>query len=136
MNNALKGRVWAYFDGIDDPPPSTLGILCRQLIDEQQESWAEFKAACDSLRDVRSRDIKCSGFSVRLVYNPGRSINTLAAVTPERSGKGPVFFVQAICQPGEGIIYRDDFLILANPRPILPFHLTIAHGTHRDTIHI
>jgi hypothetical protein len=133
MNNALKGRVWAYFDGIDDPPPSTLGILCRQLIDEQQESWSEFKAACDSLRDVRSRDIKCSGFSVRLVYNPGRSINTLAAVTPEEIRERPCFLCAGNLPAGQkGIIYRDDFLILANPRPILPFHLTIAHGTHRD----
>ncbi len=85
------------------------------------------------MRDVRSRDIKCSGFSVRLVYNPGRSINTLAAVTPEEIRERPCFLCAGNLPAGQkGIMYRDDFLILANPRPILPFHLTIAHGTHRD----
>ncbi|MBP1747463.1 MAG: putative cytosolic protein [Deltaproteobacteria bacterium] len=132
MNNTLKGRVWAHFGGTDDTPPSTLNTLCRQLVDEQYGSWIEFRNACNSLRSIRERDIECSGFSIRLMYNPGRSINTLAAVTPEGISERPCFLC-ADNLPAEqkAIMYRDDFLILANPRPILPFHLTIAHKTHR-----
>lgn len=128
MNDSLMGRVWASFDGTD----GTLSTLCRQLVYEQRASWTDFKNACDSLRNVNIRDIKCSGFSIRLMYNPGRSINTLAAVTPDAISERACFLC-ANDLPAEqkAIMYGDDFLILVNPRPILPFHLTIAHRTHR-----
>ena len=82
MKDTLQARVRAHFTGAGDMP-SILGTLCRQLVDEQRESWPGYRGACASLGDTRERDIECSGFSVRLMYNPGRSVNTLATVTPD-----------------------------------------------------
>ncbi len=132
MNDPLTDRIWARFDGGGDTPFLTLSTLCRQLVDWQRESWVEFKNACDSLRNTNTRDIKCSGFSIRLMYNPGRSVNTLAAVTPDEISERPCFLcVNNLPAEQMAIMYGDDFLILVNPRPILPFHLTVAHRTHR-----
>lgn len=131
MEDALKARVRGHFTGAGDRS-SVLGTLCRQLVDEQRESWPEYRGACESLGDTRERELSCSGFSVRLIYNPGRSINTLAAVTPEEISERPCFLCTDNLPAGQKtLLYRDDFLILANPRPVVPFHLTVAHRTHR-----
>ena len=131
MEDTLKARVRASFTAAGDGA-SVLGMLCRQLLDEQRESWPEYGGACESLGDTREREIACSGFSVRLIYNPGRSINTLAAVTPEEISERPCFLCADNLPAGQtAVLYRDDFLILANPRPVVPFHLTVAHRAHR-----
>jgi hypothetical protein len=132
MNEDLKDRIEARFSG-DGPglPPAALGDLCRQLVEKQRTSWAEFGDACSSLRDTLTRDIECPGFSVRLLYNPGRSTNTLASVTPQDITKRPCFLCgKNLPSQQKAILYRNEFLILGNPRPIVPFHLTIAHRAH------
>ncbi len=133
MHNVPEYRIRERFDGTESHNPlSVLGDLCLKLIDEQHLSWAEFRDACDSLRNSRSRDIQCSGFSIRLLYNPGRSTNTLAAVTPDKVSERPCFLcTDNLPAKQMAVLYRDEFLILANPRPVVPLHLTIAHRTHR-----
>jgi hypothetical protein len=130
MNDVLQPRVLAHFTGAGAAP--TLGHLCRHLVDAERESWPEFRGAWDSLGEARQRDITCSGFSVRVMYNPGRSINTLAAVTPEKIGQRPCFLCAAnLPAEQKAVLYKDDFFILANPRPVVPYHLTIAYGAHQ-----
>jgi hypothetical protein len=132
MDDALKGRILARFDGTRNAPSVTLDAMCRQLVAEQRESWAELEEASRSLANTRLRDIQCAGFSIRLLYNPGRSINTLAAVSPEKINARPCFLCAGnLPAEQKAVLYGDDFLILANPRPIIPFHLTIAHKAHR-----
>ena len=123
-------RIYASFDGNDRP--SHLQELCRGLLLQQQGSWPDLKRAYDSLKDTRSRCVECDGFSVRLVFNPGRAMNTTAAVSPEEIRERPCFLCTANL-PGEqkGIVYRGEYLVLGNPRPALPSHLTIAHLSHR-----
>jgi len=131
MEDTLEARVREHFTGAGGGP-SILGTLCRQLVDEQRESWPEYRGACESLEDTREREIACPGFSVRLIYNPRRSINTLAAVTPEEISERPCFLCTENLPAGQkAVLYRDDFLILANPRPVVPLHLTVAHRAHR-----
>ena len=131
MKDALQARVRAHFTGTGNAP-SILGTHCRQLVDEQRASWPEYRGACASLGDTRERDIECSGFSVRLMYNPGRSVNTLAAVTPEEISERPCFLcTDNLPAEQKTVLYGDDYLILANPRPVVPFHLTVAHRVHR-----
>lgn len=129
MTGDIEDRAYAVFSGDGS---SSLEGLCRGLLAEQRVAWPEFKRAHDSLSRVRSRDIECDGFSVRLVFNPGRAVNTTAVVTPEEVKARPCFLCPAnLPVEQKGIAYRAEFLILANPRPAVPFHLTIAHIDHR-----
>jgi len=131
VNDELKHRFYASFDGNDDP--SRLEELCRELLSEQQCSWPELKEAYDSLTTIRSRYVACDGFSVRLVFNPGRAVNTTAAVSPREIRERPCFLCAGNLPSGQkGIVYRREFVILGNPRPALPLHLTIAHLNHRS----
>jgi hypothetical protein len=128
VNDVLRDRVYANFSG-GGPP---LEELCRGLLSQQQRSWPELKQAYDSLNAVRSRSVECDGFSVRLVFNPGRAVNTMAAVSPEEIRERLCFLCPAnLPSAQKGILYRREFLILGNPRPAVPFHLTIAHLRHR-----
>jgi len=128
VNDVVRNRIYASFSGGGVP----LAELCRGLLSEQQRSWPELKQAYDSLNAVRSRSVECDGFSVRLVFNPGRAVNTTAAVSPEEIRERPCFLCSANLPSGQkGILYRREFLILGNPRPAVPFHLTIAHLDHR-----
>ncbi len=128
MNDVLRDRIYASFSGGGVP----LEELCGGLLSQQQHSWAELKQAYDSLNTVRSRSVECDGFSVRLVFNPGRAVNTTAAVRPEEIRERPCFLCSAnLPSAQKGILYHREFLILGNPRPTVPFHLTIAHLDHR-----
>jgi hypothetical protein len=126
----LRDRTYATFDGEEDTP--SLEELSRNFLSEQQKSWPELRLAYDSLRGTRYRDIVCNGFSVRLLFNPGRAVNTTAAVSPEKISQRPCFLCIAnLPVEQKCILYRHEFLILGNPRPVVPFHLTIAHVSHR-----
>ena len=130
MTEELRDRIFATFDGEEDAP--SLEESCRGLLSEQQTTWRELRQAYASLRGTRYRDIACDGFSIRLLFNPGRAVNTTAAVSPEEIGERPCFLCVAnLPVEQKCILYRREFLILGNPRPVVPFHLTIAHVSHR-----
>jgi hypothetical protein len=129
MTDVLHARALAHYTGAG--VALTLGQLCRQLVDAERRSWPEFGDAWDSLGNARQRDIACSGFSVRVMYNPGRSVNTLATVTPEQVRQRPCFLCGAnLPAEQKAVLYKNEFYILANPRPVVPYHLTVAHGMH------
>ncbi|MEN6615812.1 MAG: DUF4922 domain-containing protein, partial [Syntrophorhabdus sp.] len=126
----VPSRVYGHFDRTSSP--QSLGEMCSELISQQTQSWPEYRQACASLLDVKTRIIECEGYSVRLIFNPGRSENTSASVNPEDILKRPCFLCPAnLPEDQKAILHRNNFQILVNPRPIVPCHLTIAHMGHR-----
>ncbi len=127
--DTATGIVYRTFDG--DDRSQHFSALCGELLAQQRGSWPELGRAYESLRDVRSREISCSGFSVRLVFNPGRAVNTTAAVSPHDVLQRPCFLCpSSLPAQQKGILYRGEYLVLGNPRPAVPSHLTIAHLRH------
>ncbi len=130
MNEETTGRVYGIFDGYGHS--ASLHELCCEFLVQQKNSWPELGRAYESLRNIRSRDVHCDGFSVRLIFNPGRAVNTTAAVGPQDIRERPCFLCSSnLPEEQKGILYREEYLILGNPRPALPSHLTIAHLEHR-----
>ncbi len=73
----------------------------------------------------------CGGYKVYLQYNPQRAVSSGAAVDAESIKNRPCF----LCKdnlPGEqqGILYRNQYLILCNPAPIFEKHFTIVALQH------
>lgn len=106
--------------------------LCLELLAEQKKAWPDLRKGCDSLRDVRERAVSCTGFSVRLQYNPGRIKSSLATVGGKDANERRCF----LCLdhlPGDqkGLLYRGEYLILCNPMPIFSSHFTVSHAEHR-----
>jgi hypothetical protein len=122
-------KVFACFNSAN--PPIALRELCSGLFTQQQSTWPQMAAGYGSLEFVRIREIVCSGFTVKVQFNPKRIVSTGADVDPAVIDKRKCFLCLENL-PGEqqGVLYRDDYLILCNPIPIFPKHFTISSMHH------
>ena len=129
MNGKITERIYENFG--NGAHQANLHELCLAFLVEQKNSWPELKQAYEALDNIRSRYVYCNGFSVRLIFNPGRAINTTAAVSPQDIRKRPCFLCPSnLPEKQKGILYRDEYLVLGNPRPAVPLHMTISHLDH------
>jgi len=113
---------------------NSLPELCRKLFTEQKRNWPQLALACEGLAATRLREIDC-GYRVFLQHNPQRAVNSGAALDAESIRNRPCFLCAAN-QPEEqrGILYRNEYLILCNPAPVFPGHLTIVHVNHQPQL--
>lgn len=113
------------------PSSDSLPRICDDLLHQQQSSWQQLIEGYASLKDVRVREVVCDGFSVYVQFNPKRIVSTGARVDSKSISERKCFLCAENLPPEEmGVLYRDEFLILCNPWPILDRHLTIAHTRH------
>ncbi|HPU28786.1 MAG TPA: DUF4922 domain-containing protein [Syntrophorhabdaceae bacterium] len=133
MEAHLEDRIFARFDGMD------LNGLCINLLSQQLLTWPILRKGYDLLKGIKIRTISCNGFTVRLQHNQGRVTSTLADTRPETIEKRPCFLcLNNLFEKQKGILYKD-FLILCNPAPVFPHHLTInsiEHTPQRIESHI
>jgi hypothetical protein len=123
----LAHKIFADFDEGKDFPQ-----LCLNLLLDQKTAWHDLREGCESLKNVRERDLSCNGFSIRLQHNPGRIKSSLADVSQRNANKRPCFLcLDHLPQGQKGILYRGEYLILCNPMPILSSHFTVSHLDHR-----
>ncbi len=128
-NGALQRRVSAVYPG-DDASPS-LARMASELLDRQQETWPGLAEGYASLAAVRVREIKAGNWGVKVQFNPRRIVSSGAPVDPESLRRRPCFLCPENLPPEQrGILYRDAYLVLCNPVPIIPGHLTIARLRH------
>jgi hypothetical protein len=123
-------RIYETFEG--EKKGRELGELCLALLAEQKDSWTQLRQAYEALKQAKMRDLACEGFSVRLLYNPGRFRSTAAPVSDADIARRPCFLCEGhLPDAQKALLYRNAYLILANPMPVIPGHFTIAHVSHR-----
>jgi ribosomal protein S18 acetylase RimI-like enzyme len=123
----LNQKTDTTFDGGE-----SLSGLCFKLLSDQKKAWQELREGYESLKNVRERELNCRGFSVQLQYNPGRIKSSTADVSKGNSSERQCFLCLDHLPEGQkGILYRDDYLILANPMPVFSSHFTVSHVDHR-----
>jgi hypothetical protein len=126
----LRRKTYAFFDG--GKRSGSLAELCLKLLSEQKKTWPDLRQAYASLKQVRTRRVRCRGFSVLLQHNPGRATSSLARVDEKNINQRPCFLCLENLPSGQkGILYRDEYLILCNPAPVFSSHLTISCVEHR-----
>jgi len=125
----IEAKIFAVFD--PKSPKSSLPELAVRLLDGQKQTWPQLIAGYSSLDSIRLREVRCEGYSVWLQFNPGRIVSTGAKVDAQSIRERRCFLcVQNLPAPQNGILYRDDFLVLCNPAPIFREHFTISHVDH------
>jgi hypothetical protein len=125
----LRRRLYAVFP--EEGETSLLADLVAGLLARQKESWPALGAGCAALKAVRVREICGEGLAVKVQFNPLRIVSMGAPVDPESIRSRPCFLCLDYLPPEQqAILYRDDYLVLCNPMPIFPGHLTIAHRCH------
>jgi hypothetical protein len=127
-NSRLKERIHARFDG---DGAEDLSILCERLITDQKATWPECRKGYEALGHMRERDIVCGRFSVQVQFNKGRMRSSVADVGENAVNGRPCFLcVNNLPEGQKAIVYRDRYLILCNPMPVFPSHLTISYLNH------
>ncbi len=126
----MRERIFATFDG--EKRGRRLPEICLELLSAQEKAWPDLRRGCASLRDIREKEVSCRGFSVRLQHNPERIKNSLADVAHTNAKERRCFLcLKHLPESQKGILYRSEYLILCNPRPIFPAHFTVCHLEHR-----
>ena len=121
--------VFARFDR--DEGSESLGALCERLFVRQVSEWRELAEGAAALASARTRDIDCASYSVSVQYNPQRIVSTGARVDPASVRERGCFLCpDRLPEAQRGILYRNNFFVLCNPRPIFQKHFTIASGDH------
>ena len=133
MNNGTVGelerRCFAVFDGRGKTPP--LSDLADGLLERQKENWTGLAKGYEALAKSRLRELRGDGWGVKVQFNPRRIVSSGANLDPESLRRRPCFLCLENLPPEQqAILYRDDYLVLCNPMPIFPGHLTIAHRRH------
>jgi hypothetical protein len=126
-------KVFSCFNSAS--PNVALPKLCSELFAQQQSTWRQMAAGYTSLEFVRVREIICSGFTVKVQFNPKRIVSTGANIDPTVVNKRKCFLcLENLPEAQRGILYCDDYLILCNPVPIFSRHFTIStmHHTPQD----
>jgi hypothetical protein len=123
-------RIFAAFESRQNS--NDLTRLCLDLLSQQKKTWSDLHQGYEALDKVREREIACRGFSVHLQYNPGRINSSLADVDKKTVSVRPCFLCRNnLPEKQRGIVFEKEFLILCNPAPVFPSHLTICHREHR-----
>ena len=125
----LPRRLFAVYGGGGETP--LLADLAAELLERQIKTWPVLAEGYSALGSALVKEIRGEGWKVKVQFNPRRIVSTGAKLDPESIRKRPCFLCPEHLPPEQqAILYRDDYLVLCNPAPIFPRHLTIAHRRH------
>ena len=103
----------------------------EKLFAGQMDEWPLMAANYRALDQIRLKKLQYFGFFLKVQFNPARIKSSSAKVDKTSIGNRACFLC-ASNRPTEqkAVPFRDDYLILVNPFPIFPKHLTITHTRH------
>ncbi len=105
------------------------------LVNHQKASWPLAASNYPSLRQVQTRTFDFGHFRIDCQFNPER-LRSTTANTDACSIQARACFLCGSNRPAEqaGIPFGDDYIILCNPFPIFPYHLTIPLLRHEPQL--
>jgi hypothetical protein len=105
------------------------------LLEQQKGVWEMLRNGYDTLRTVRTRVFEFDGFQVKVQFNPGRLISTVAKVDAASIKERKCFLCPANLPPAQrGIPCDGDYLVLCNPFPIFAEHFTVSSVHHTPQV--
>lgn len=107
----------------------------ENFIQAQLERWPMAKANFDALAGVEVKQLDVDGMPFKVQFNPAR-IASSGAKVDAASLKARKCFLCAENRPSEqiGMEWGGRYIILINPFPIFPRHLTIPDVSHTDQL--
>ncbi len=101
------------------------------LVNQQKATWPLAGANYRSLKQVETKWFDFGTFRMACQYNPGRIRSSAADTSAGAISARPCFLCEDNRPPEQlEIPFREDFVLLANPFPIFPYHLTIPSLRH------
>jgi len=105
----------------------------RELIREQITEWDLANKNYQSLKKVRVKTFDFENFHIDVQFNPERIVSSAAKVDTKSIEARPCFLCEKnLPSQQRGLYFQKDYIVLVNPFPIFPQHLTIANISHTD----
>ena len=105
------------------------------FIQKQLGEWEMAAVNYNDLKAVRTKTLPFEGFEIVVQFNPKRIISSAAKVDSTSIQARPCFLcTQNRPKEQKGIPFNGKYLVLVNPFPIFPKHLTIPIEAHTDQL--
>jgi ATP adenylyltransferase/5',5'''-P-1,P-4-tetraphosphate phosphorylase II len=105
------------------------------FIQSQLSEWDMAATNYNDLKNVRTKTLRFDGFEIVVQFNPKRIISSAAKVDTKSIQARPCFLcTQNRPKEQKGIPFNHKYLVLVNPFPIFPKHLTIPIEEHTDQL--
>lgn len=107
------------------------------FFERQLKEWPLAAKNFNALREVETRELSVDGMPFKVQFNPARAVSSGAKVDAASIKLRPCFLCEANRPPEQDNIEwtassGTEYLILVNPFPIFPRHLTIPDSRHTD----
>jgi len=103
----------------------------NQLFNEQLNEWELAKNNYEALKQVKMKTMDVDGYLYQVQFNPARITSSAAKVDPKSIQERKCFLcIQNLPAVQKGIPFKENYIILVNPFPIFPRHLTIPVTEH------
>lgn len=105
----------------------------RELIHSQIGEWDLAAKNYGSLKKVKVKTFDFGDYHIDIQFNPERIVSSAAKVDAKSIEARPCFLCQKnLPTQQRGLSFDDEYLVLVNPFPIFPEHLTIPNISHTD----
>lgn len=102
-----------------------------ELLKSQLTDWPLAQNNYSGLKEVKTKILRLDGVEVLVQFNPQRIISSAARVDSKSIEARPCFLCGSNRPVQQrGIAFKSDYVILVNPFPIFPKHLTIPLEKH------
>jgi ATP adenylyltransferase/5',5'''-P-1,P-4-tetraphosphate phosphorylase II len=116
----------AQFGSVDN-----LNEQAKSLVAQQKVSWKTAGTNYGFLGRVQTKTFDFGHFRINTQFNPERNRSSAAKTDAKSIADRPCFLCSENLSPEQkGILFQNDYLILINPYPIFPVHLTISNLEH------
>jgi len=105
----------------------------RELIREQTGEWDLAAKNYASLKKVKVKTFEYGDYHIDVQFNPERIVSSAAKVDAKSIEARPCFLCEKNLPPQQrGLYFKNEYIVLVNPFPIFPEHLTIPNISHID----
>jgi len=108
-----------------------LNEQAKALVAQQKTTWEMAAKNYNGLNRVQTRIFDFGHFKIMTQFNPERIRSSAAKTDAKSIAKRPCFLcLKNLPIEQKGILFQNNYLVLTNPFPIFPVHLTIPHLEH------
>jgi ATP adenylyltransferase/5',5'''-P-1,P-4-tetraphosphate phosphorylase II len=112
-------------------PVANLNDQANALVKQQQNRWDLARKNYRALTGVQTKKFDFAHFKIIVQHNPERIRSSAAKTDAKSIAQRPCFLCfKNLPAVQKGIPFQSHYLVLVNPFPIFPKHLTIPHLSH------
>ncbi|MBN1819438.1 MAG: DUF4922 domain-containing protein [Prolixibacteraceae bacterium] len=109
----------------------TISEQANSLVLQQQATWQLVKKNFEALKYIKTRLFNFDNFKVLAQFNPERIRSSAAKTDAKTIAERPCFLcMKNLPAEQKGFLILEKYLVLTNPYPIFPFHLTVSSLNH------